>query len=307
MVFASGINIDGKKVLVLGSGGASKAVCAALRELGASEIIVISRNGPIDYDCLSLHPDTDVIVNTTPVGMYPDNLRKPVSLKSFPKLTGVLDIIYNPKLTGLLLEAENLSIPHAGGLHMLVAQAKASFEIFFDRRLPNSVVADIVNKLQGEMENIILTGMPGCGKSTIAKALSVATGREVIDIDTEIEKTNRRSCAEIITKYGEEKFRKLEHEEILKHCKESGKIIALGGGAVLDSENHPAIRQNGKIFFIRRDVELLPTDDRPLSKSPETLKEMQKIRLPLYQEIADVEIENNGAIEDAVKAILRYI
>ena len=307
MVFASGINIDGKKVLVLGSGGASKAVCAALRELGASEIIVISRNGPIDYDCLSLHPDTDVIVNTTPVGMYPDNLRKPVSLKSFPKLTGVLDIIYNPKLTGLLLEAENLSIPHAGGLHMLVAQAKASFEIFFDRRLPNSVVADIVNKLQGEMENIILTGMPGCGKSTIAKALSVAPGREVIDIDTEIEKTNRRSCAEIITKYGEEKFRKLEHEEILKHCKESGKIIALGGGAVLDSENHPAIRQNGKIFFIRRDVELLPTDDRPLSKSPETLKEMQKIRLPLYQEIADVEIENNGAIEDAVKAILRYI
>lgn len=307
MVFASGINIDEKKVLVLGSGGASKAVCAALRELGASEIIVISRNGPIDYDCLSLHPDTDVIVNTTPVGMYPDNLRKPVSLKSFPKLTGVLDIIYNPKLTGLLLEAENLSIPHAGGLHMLVAQAKASFEIFFDRRLPNSVVADIVNKLQGEMENIILTGMPGCGKSTIAKALSVATGREVIDIDTEIEKTNRRSCAEIITKYGEEKFRKLEHEEILKHCKESGKIIALGGGAVLDSENHPAIRQNGKIFFIRRDVELLPTDDRPLSKSPETLKEMQKIRLPLYQEIADVEIENNGAIEDAVKAILRYI
>lgn len=307
MVFASGINIDGKKVLVLGSGGSSKAVCAALRELGASEIIVISRNGPIDYDCLSLHPDTDVIVNTTPVGMYPDNLRKPVSLKSFPKLTGVLDIIYNPKLTGLLLEAENLGIPHAGGLHMLVAQAKASFEIFFDRKLPNSVVTDIVNKLQSEMENIILTGMPGCGKSTIAKALSVATGREVIDIDTEIEKTNRRSCAEIITKYGEEKFRKLEHEEILKHCKKSGKIIALGGGAVLDSENHPAIRQNGKIFFIRRDVELLPTDDRPLSKSPETLKEMQKIRLPIYQEIADVEIENNGAIEDAVKAILRYI
>ena len=307
MVCASGINIDGKKVLVLGSGGASKAVCAALRELGASEIIVISRNGPIDYDCLSLHPDTDVIVNTTPVGMYPDNLKKPVSLKSFPKLTGVLDIIYNPKLTGLLLEAENLGIPHAGGLHMLVAQAKASFEIFFDRKLPNSVVADIVNKLQSEMENIILTGMPGCGKSTIAKALSVATGREVIDIDTEIEKTNRRSCAEIITKYGEEKFRELEHGEILKHCKKSGKIIALGGGAVLDSENHPAIRQNGKIFFIRRDVELLPTDDRPLSKSPETLKEMQKIRLPLYQKIADVEIENNGAIEDAVKAILRYI
>lgn len=307
MVYASGINIDGKKVLVLGSGGASKAVCAALKDLGASEIVVISRKGPVDYDCLPLHSDAGIIVNTTPVGMYPNNLEKPVSLKNFPKLTGVLDIIYNPKLTGLLLEAENLGIPHAGGLHMLVAQAKASFEIFFDRKLPNSVVAEIVNKLQNEMENIILTGMPGCGKTTIAKALAVATGRDVIDIDSEIEKTNKRSCAEIITKYGEEKFRELEHNEIVKYCKESGKIIALGGGAVLSAENHPAIRQNGKIFFIRRDVELLPTDDRPLSKSPETLKEMQKIRLPIYQEISDVEIENNGTVEDAVKAILKYV
>lgn len=307
MVYASGINVENKKVLVLGSGGASKAVCAALRDLGAGQIVVISRNGANSYDNLDLHSDTNIIVNTTPVGMYPDNLNKPISLKQFPKLTGVLDVIYNPELTGLLLEAEQLGIPHAGGLHMLVAQAKESYELFFNRKLPNSVIVDVVNKLRSESENVILMGMPGCGKSTIAKALSNATGRDVIDIDREIEKTTGKSPSEIIIKYGEDKFREYEHNEILRCCKESGKIIALGGGAILNKENIPAIRQNGKVFFIRRDIELLPTDGRPLSKSPETLKEMQKIRLPIYQDVADIEIENNGTVEDAVKSILKFI
>ncbi|NLL63762.1 MAG: hypothetical protein GX241_05960 [Ruminococcaceae bacterium] len=307
MVKVSGINVAGKKVLILGSGGASKAIKCALEDLHAGEIIIISRDGPHSYDNLDLHANANIIVNTTPVGMYPNNLEKPISLRNFPLLSGVLDIIYNPELTGLLLEAESLNLPYAGGLHMLVAQARASFELFFDKKLPDSAVEKIVNQLRNENQNIILTGMPGCGKSTIGKALSAVTGREFIDIDKEIEKEEHKSCAEIITKFGEEHFRDLETAKIFELCKLSGKIIALGGGAVLRKENYPALHQNGKIFFIRRDVELLPTDDRPLSKSPETLKEMQKIRLPIYNELSDFQIENNTTVEDAVKQILKYI
>ena len=171
----------------------------------------------------------------------------------------------------------------------------------------NATVEDVTSMLYKQNENIILTGMPGCGKTTIAEAIGEATGREVIDIDKVIELEQKKSVAEIINKYGEETFRNLEHAAIVENCKESGKVIALGGGAILDRNNYPALHQNGKIFFIRRDISLLPTDDRPLSKSPETLMEMQKIRLPLYQDAADVEIENNGTIEDAVEKILKAL
>ena len=190
---------------------------------------------------------------------------------------------------------------------MLVAQARESYNLFFDRNMINATVEDVTTMLYKQNQNIILTGMPGCGKTTIAKMIGDATGREVIDIDKIIEAEQKKTVAEIINKYGEETFRNFEHQAILDNCKLSGKVIALGGGAILDSTNYPALHQNGKIFFIRRDIDLLPTDDRPLSKSPETLKEMQKIRLPLYQDAADVEIENNGAIEEAVAKIIKQI
>lgn len=307
MVYASGINVEGKKILILGTGDVAKAVSAAMSDLGAGQIAMVSLDTPTDKEAVALHEDANIIVNATLIGAYPKNLEKPLSLRSFPRLTGVLDTVYNPELTALLMEAESLGIPHAGGIHFLVARAKAAYELFFDRKISNNVVSEIVTTLQKDLGNIILTGMPGCGKTTIALAVSAATGREVIDIDKEIEKYVGRSIADFTTKNGEEKLREVEHNMIVEKCKESGKIIAVGGNAVLNKENLPAMRQNGKIFFIRRDTDLIPTDSIPLSKSPETLKEMQKIRLPLYQEVADTEIENNGSVEETVKKLLRFI
>ncbi|MBQ1452288.1 MAG: chorismate mutase [Clostridia bacterium] len=307
MVERANINIAGKKCIILGNGGTSKAARCALEDLGAREIVILSREGFNDYEALAIHFDAEIVVNATPVGMYPDNLEKLVSLKSFPRCCAVIDVIYNPLRTALLLEAEELGIPHVGGLSMLVAQARESYNLFFDRNMINATVEDVTTMLYKQNENIILTGMPGCGKTTIAEAIGEATGREVIDIDKVIELEQKKSVAEIINKYGEETFRNLEHAAIVENCKESGKVIALGGGAILDRNNYPALHQNGKIFFIRRDISLLPTDDRPLSKSPETLMEMQKIRLPLYQDAADVEIENNGTIEEAVEKILKAL
>ena len=304
MIEKSNINVSGKKCVILGAGGASKAARCGLEDLGAREIVIVTREG---YDALGLHADADIIVNTTPVGMYPENGEKLISLKSFPKCSGVIDVIYNPLRTALLLEAEQLGIPYVGGLSMLVAQARESYNLFFDRNMINATVEDITSMLYKQNQNIILTGMPGCGKTTIAQAIGEKTGREVIDIDKVIEFEQKKSVAEIISKYGEETFRNLEHQAIVENCKLSNKVIALGGGAILDRENYPALHQNGKIFFIRRDITLLPTDDRPLSKSPETLMEMQKIRLPLYQDAADVEIENNGTIEEAVEKILKVL
>lgn len=304
MVYASGIHIGGKKVLVLGSGGASKAVVCALEDLGAREIVIISRTGVNSYENLDMHSDAEIIVNTTPVGMYPSNPERPLDISVFPNLCGVLDIVYNPELTGLLLDAEERGIPHAGGLHMLVAQAKQSYELFTDKKLPEKVINEIVTALKSDMENIVLIGMPGSGKTTIARALSTVLGRDIIDTDSEIERKTNMSVPEIFRKYGEPRFRELEHEAIKEYGKLSGKILSLGGGAILDPENYPHLHQNGTIYFIRRETELLATDGRPLSKSPEALKEMQKIRLPLYRKFADIEISNDSTLEDAVDQIL---
>ena len=239
--------------------------------------------------------------------MYPNNLEKPLDIRAFPHLSGVLDLIYNPDLTGLLLDAEQLGIPHLGGLHMLVAQAKAAYELFTDDKLDDSVTNKIVNELRRESMNIVLIGMPGCGKSTIAKKLSELSGREIIDTDSVIEKKTRMSIPEIFRKQGELPFRTYEHEVILEAGKSSGKILALGGGAILNPDNYPSLHQNGRIFFIHRETELLATDGRPLSKSPEALKEMQKIRLPFYQEFCDIEIQNDGTIEEAAREILNKL
>lgn len=304
MVERSTVDVAGKKIVILGAGGASKAARCGLEDLGAREIVIVTREG---YDALALHYDADIVVNATPVGMFPDNGEKLISLKSFPRCSGVIDVIYNPLRTALLLEAEQLGIPYVGGLAMLVAQARETYNLFFDRNMINATVEDVTTMLYKQNQNIILTGMPGCGKTTIAQAIAEKTGREVIDIDKVIELEQKKSVAEIISKFGEETFRNFEHQAILDNCKLSGKVIALGGGAILDPENYPALHQNGKIFFVRRDISLLPTDDRPLSKSPETLMEMQKIRLPLYQDTADVEIENNGTIDEAAEKIINLL
>lgn len=302
----SGINFSGKKVLVLGTGGASLAVKAVISDLNAGEIISISRSGENNYQNIKNHADADIIVNTTPVGMYPKNLISPVKVSNFTHLSAVFDIIYNPQKTQLVLDAEKLDIPAFSGLSMLVAQAKRASEIFFDKEIVDSVTEKILKKVSTDMKSIVLIGMPGSGKSSIGNFLAEKTGREFLDTDEEAEKIASLSPAEIIKTQGEKNFRKIENEAVKSLCKLSGKIIATGGGVVTNEENFDAIRQNSTVFFINRDISVLPTDNRPLSQK-NSLDDMFKIRLPLYRKFCDFEIDGNGTIEEVAQRILERI
>ncbi len=302
----SGINFDGKKVLVLGTGGASLAIKAVISDLNAGEIICISRSGENNYQNIKNHADADIIVNTTPVGMYPKNLVSPVKASDFTRLSAVFDIIYNPQKTQLVLDAEKLDIPAFSGLSMLVAQAKRASEIFFDKEIDDSVTEKILKKVSTDMKSIVLIGMPGSGKSSIGTFLAEKTGREFLDTDEEAEKIAGSSPAEIIEAQGEKSFRKIENEAVKSICKLSGKIIATGGGVVTNEDNFDAIRQNSTVFFINRDISVLPTDNRPLSQK-NSLDDMFKIRLPLYRKFCDFEIDGNGTIEEVAQRILERI
>lgn len=302
----SGINFGGKKVLMLGTGGASLAVKAVISDLNAGEIINISRSGENNYQNIKNHADADIIVNTTPVGMYPKNLVSPVKASDFTHLSAVFDIIYNPQKTQLVLDAEKLDIPAFSGLSMLVAQAKRASEIFFDKEIDDSVTEKILKKVSTDMKSIVLIGMPGSGKSSIGNFLAEKTGREFLDTDEEAEKIADSSPAEIIKAQGEKSFRKIENEAVKSICKLSGKIIATGGGVVTNEDNFNAIRQNSTVFFINRDISVLPTDNRPLSQK-NSLDDMFKIRLPLYRKFCDFEIDGNGTIEEVAQRILERI
>lgn len=302
----SGINFGGKKVLVLGTGGASLAIKAVISDLNAGEIISISRSGENNYQNIKNHADADIIVNTTPVGMYPKNLVSPVKVSDFTHLSAVFDIIYNPQKTQLVLDAEKLDMPAFSGLSMLVAQAKRASEIFFDKEIDDSVTEKILKKVSTDMKSIVLIGMPGSGKSSIGNFLAEKTGREFLDTDEEAEKIAGSSPAEIIKTQGEKSFRKIENEAVKSLCKLSGKIIATGGGVVTNEDNFDAIRQNSTVFFINRDISVLPTDNRPLSQK-NSLDDMFKIRLPLYRKFCDFEIDGNGTIEEVAQRILERI
>lgn len=302
----SGINFGGKKVLVLGTGGASLAVKAVISDLNAGEIISISRSGENNYQNIKNHAAADIIVNTTPVGMYPKNLVSPVKVSDFTHLSAVFDIIYNPQKTQLVLDAEKLDIPAFSGLSMLVAQAKRASEIFFDKEIDDSVTEKILKKVSTDMKSIVLIGMPGSGKTSIGTFLAEKTGREFLDTDEEAEKIAGSSPAEIIKVQGEKSFRKIENEAVKSICKLSGKIIATGGGVVTNEDNFDAIRQNSTVFFINRDISVLPTDNRPLSQK-NSLDDMFKIRLPLYRKFCDFEIDGNGTIEEVAQRILERI
>lgn len=302
----SGINFSGKKVLVLGTGGASLAVKAVISDLNAGEIISISRSGENNYQNIKNHADADIIVNTTPVGMYPKNLVSPVKVSDFTHLLAVFDIIYNPQKTQLVLDAEKLDIPAFSGLSMLVAQAKRASEIFFDKEIADSVTEKILKKVATDMKSIVLIGMPGSGKTSIGTFLAEKTGREFLDTDEESEKIAGLSPAEIINVQGEKSFRKIENEAVKSLCKLSGKIIATGGGVVTNEDNFDAIKQNSTVFFINRDTSVLPTDNRPLSQK-NSLDDMFKVRLPLYRKFCDFEIDGNGTIEEVAQRILERI
>ena len=250
MVRHTHIDVAGKKVLVLGSGGASVTVCAVLEDLGA-KVVVISRTGENHYGNLHLHADAAVIVNTTPVGMYPNNGAAPLNVGRFPELEGVLDLIYNPARTQLLLDCEKYGIPGFNGLWMLVAQAKKSAEWFLGHELPEDLIRDIHWKLRDKMENIALVGMAGCGKSSIGRLLAKETNKEFVDSDAQIERLAGKTIPEIFAQDGEEEFRRLETQVLSELGKRSGLVIATGGGCVTREENYPLLRQHRVLRNVR--------------------------------------------------------
>ncbi|MBQ8083580.1 MAG: shikimate kinase [Clostridia bacterium] len=303
------IDVSGKKVLVFGNGGACKAVLEALRRKEAGEVFVVSRRGGdaplLSYDDLPDHCDAEVIVNTTPVGMYPDNLSSITDLSLFEQLSGVVDIVYNPLRTGLLLQAEALGIPHANGLGMLVAQAVRAHEFFFDTKVDDAVIERLTAELTRNATNLVLIGMPGSGKSSVAKLLAEKTGREVVELDGAIEEAAGKPIPQIFAEDGEDVFRDIESACIAKAGAKNGVILSLGGGAVTKERNYLPLHQNGRIYCLKRDLSLLPMDGRPLSKDLDTLKAMEQTRAPMYERFADVTIENDGTLEEATEKILK--
>ena len=305
MVKRSGICVSGKKVLVLGSGGTSNTAANALQDLGAN-VIVISRSGENNYGNLHLHRDASVIVNTTPVGMYPNNGECAIDLSQFPGLEGVLDVIYNPSKTQLLLDAEKLELLHQNGLWMLVAQAKEAAEYFGGTPLPDSLIESIYQKLSNQMQNIVLIGMPGSGKSTVASLLAKRLGRKFVDADEEIVKLAGKTIPEIFAEEGETAFREYETKVLADLGKQSCLIIATGGGCVTQYRNYSLLHQNSNIFWLKRNPEALPTDGRPLSQTTK-LQDMYQIRKPLYESFADYAVDNNGDIHDTVNQIISIL
>ena len=305
LVQESGLQVAEKKVLVLGSGGASSTAVAVLQELGA-KVTVISRSGENNYENLDRHADAAVIVNTTPVGMYPNTGKSALSLEGFPRLEGVLDAVYNPARTQILLDAERRGLAAVNGLWMLVAQAKESAEWFTGEEIPDSRIAKIHHTLRLQMENIILIGMPGCGKTAVGQQIAQKLGKKFVDADESLEARVCRKITDIIPNDGEAAFREMESETLAELGKQSGLVIATGGGCVTQPQNYPLLHQNGTIFWLKRELDKLPTDGRPLSQKG-TLVQMYEARMPLYLRFADAAISNDGSIAETASAICRKL
>lgn len=298
------IDPAGAKAVILGSGGTSLTARAALTRLGAREIVTVSRKGPVDYAALyAEHADAEILVNATPVGMYPKNGASPVELDRLPKVRGVADVIYNPEKTALILAAQAKGIPAVSGLSMLVAQAREAAELFAGHAIPAGRVEDIVSEIGAQTLNLILIGMPGCGKSTLGQAVAAALQREFVDCDAEIVRRAGKSIPEIFAQDGEGAFRALESGVLADVCRGHGLVISTGGGAVLRAENRDAMRQNGRVCLIRRALVLLPRDGRPLSDSEDAVARLWEARRAAYETAADFPVENDGTVEEAAEKI----
>jgi len=302
MLEHGGIEPKGKKVLVLGDGGSARTVRAALDGLGAREIVTISRRGENHYGNIERHYDADIIVNTTPVGMYPDNADSPLRLTGFKQLTGVADLIYNPTRTKLLLEAEGLGIPRVNGLAMLVAQAEMASRLFLDGSARPELVNTIYNLILKRTRNIALIGMPGCGKSTVGKCLAEKTGRPFVDIDGQIEASAGKKIPQIFAEDGEETFRQMETRVLAEEAKKSGAVLATGGGVVTRPENLDLLRQNCLIVYMKRDLKELITDGRPLSQGV-GIQALAEKRLPLYEAWSDCAVQVEAKPEQTAARI----
>lgn len=302
MLSASQIEVRDKKALVLGSGGASSTVQAVLRDRGVRELVVIGRSLENNYGNLSCHADAEIIVNTTPVGMYPQNGASPIDLSLFPACRGVLDVIYNPAKTALLLDAEERGIPAIGGLWMLVAQAVRAFEYFTGEEAEVGSIGKIFRELSMTTQNIVLVGMPGCGKSTVGKVLAEVLTRPFFDADEEFSVMHKIAPAEAINTLGEDRFRAMEHEVLLSLGKRSGAVIACGGGVVTREFNYRPLHQNGVIVYLRRELSRLATGGRPLSQktSPEALYLARK---DAYERFSDLCVDSTEIPEKTATLI----
>ena len=302
-----GADYKDKKVLVLGSGGASLTVCTVAKDCSAKEIVVVSRSGENNYENICKHYDAQIIINTTPVGMYPHNDERLIDLARFTRLECVLDLIYNPCRTQLLLDAKELNIPHANGMTMLVAQALRSAEQFIEKKLGDETIDRVCKEILKEQENIVLIGMPGCGKSTVGKILAQKLGRELLDTDGEIIKADGRTIPEIFTTEGEPFFRELETEA----CRDAGKcltkIIATGGGAVIKKENRDALKQNGTVIYLKKDLSLLSLDGRPLSKDEDAVRKIYEARKDTYEAFADFTVDVSPDAEITAERVIECI
>ena len=296
----------GKKVAILGSGGTARTARTLLESLGASEIITVSRSGPIDYDDLySKHSDTRIIVNTTPVGMFPDLFSSPVDLEKFENLQGVIDAVYNPLSTTLVCEARAKGIAAEAGLYMLVAQAIRASELFLNTKYPSYMTGVIYDGIRSEKENVVLIGMPSSGKSTVGALLAQRIGYEFVDTDTLVLDRIGMPIKDFFALHGEEKFREVESIVIREIAGRSGLVIATGGGAVLRSENIKALRLGGKIIFIDRPLDsLIPTDSRPLSTDREAIKALYDRRYPIYNKLCDIKVNASGTAGEVADDIL---
>ena len=299
------IDVKGKRVAILGSGGAKSTAKALCQDLGAKEIYIVSRKGQINYTNV-YDLKIDVIINATPVGMFPSNGVSPIDLKRVKGVTAVVDCIYNPLKTALILQAEKLGVKCVGGLMMLVAQALKAQEIWQGKACVAERISEVYGNLLSDKRNIVLIGMPSSGKSTVGKLLAEKLNREFIDTDAEIYKRTGNTPAEIIVALGERAFRDIESRVCYDFGKLSGKVIATGGGSVIRQENRDDFRQNGLVVYLKRDLDKLSVEGRPLSKSDGIAKLFDE-RKAIYESFCDLEVDNNGDISLAVKEILKRV
>lgn len=305
-----GVGIRGKKALILGSGGTSETALAVLQHGGAGETYRVSRSGKggaVTYDqAYSLHRDAQIVINTTPCGMFPDIDEQPIDLKAFPDLCAVADAIYNPLRTNMVLQARGKGLPAEGGLYMLVAQAVLAAELFSGQPLPEGEIQRIYDELLYRTRNPVLIGMPGSGKTTVGRLLAKELGRKLMDVDELIVQKAGCSISRIFETGGEDRFRRLEGETIAEISRQNGVIIACGGGSVLRKENVRRLSQNGKLFFLDRPPEqLLPTKDRPLADSREKVMKLYRDRRPIYLDAADQVINADEPSENVARSIIR--
>lgn len=310
LILKNNIDLSGKKVLILGTGGTSKTATAVVESLGAAKVLIVSRtkaDGIITYDEMYKdHLDADVIINTTPVGMYPKVDGTPVDLSRFTKLSGVIDAIYNPIRTDLVMDAKSRNIPSEGGLYMLVMQAIVASMYFFDTKYDQDLCDRIFKEIMMAKENVVLIGMPASGKSTVGYKLSKKLGVPFVDSDSEIVNVAGKPIPDIFSEDGEAHFRSLETEVLKKLSESGGKIIATGGGAVLNPVNVRNLKKNGRIVFIDRPLkDLLPTDDRPLANSKEKIESLYEARYDIYKNAADITVNVVGNVDWVVREIIK--